>query len=446
MHTGQYVTLTFKPAKEDYGVKFKRIDLDDTAIVNACVSNVIDTSRGTNLEQNKARVMTVEHILAAINGLGIDNINIEMDGSEIPILDGSSKPFIEVLLKAGIISQNKDREYFELLENISYSDPKNKIEIIAIPCDEYKVSVMIDYDTKVLGTQHATMNKIEDFKDEIAPSRTFVFLHELEYLLQNNLIKGGDVNNAIVFVNKIVSQQDLDKLADLFNKPRIKVLNEGILNNIELHHQNEPARHKLLDVVGDLSLIGTPIKAHIIATHPGHFANIQFAKLIKNHIDKLKSKPQPLKYDLNKPPLFDIQDIKKKLPHRPPFLLVDRILEMNDTEVIGLKNVTMNEGFFEGHFPNEPVMPGVLVVEAMAQAGGILMMSSVPDPENYITLFLKIVEVRFRDKVVPGDTLIFHLNLLSPIRRGICHMNGKAYVGNKVVTEAELLARIVKKK
>jgi len=405
---------------------------------------VIYTPRGTNIEQNGIQVQTIEHSLAAIMGLGIDNILIEINGSEIPIMDGSSKQFVEVLLKAGIIEQEAEKKYLEIDKNITYINPDKNIEIIAIPSDKFKLSVMIDYGTDVLGTQNASLNRIEDFEKKIAPSRTFAFLHELEDLLDNNLIKGGNINNAIIFVNKSMTHKKLEQLAKVFDKPQIEVPKKGILNNVKLKFPNEPARHKLLDLLGDLALIGMPIKAHIIASRPGHYSNIQFTKLLRQYIIKNKKKKKNSVFDINTPPLYDINKIRKILPHRPPFLLIDKILEMSDKHVIGLKNVTMNENFFTGHFPDEPVMPGVLQIEAMAQTGGILALSSVPDPENYTTYFLKIDDVKFRQKVIPGDTLIFRLDMLSPIRRGICQMKGVAYVGNKIVMEAELLAQIIK--
>ena len=445
LHTGQNATMTFKPAPENYGLKFQRVDLAGKPIIDADVDNVVDVSRGTTLEQNGARVITVEHSLAAITGLGIDNILIEVDCDEIPIMDGSSKLFVEALLKAGIQEQNADREYFELTKVITYTDPIKKVEMIAVPNDAFKVSVMIDYNSPVLGSQHSTLNKIEDFKEEISNCRTFVFLHELEYLLKNNLIKGGDLNSAIVIVDKPVSNEELDHLAKIFGKPKIEVESQGILNNVKLYFSNEPARHKLLDIVGDMSLIGTNVKAHIIATRPGHASNVEFAKKIKQNIKKVKSTKVGYSYDPNKEPLFDINQIKEILPHRSPFLLIDKVIEMTDNYVIGLKNVTMNEPFFVGHFPNEPVMPGVLQVEALAQTGGVFYLSKVSEPNSYLTYFLRIDNVKFKQKVVPGDTLILKMELLSPIRRGICHMKGTAYVGNKIVTEGELLAQIVKK-
>ncbi len=444
LHTGREVNLTFSPAPVNHGYVFRRTDLEGTPEIPADVKFVTDTSRGTTLEHNNASVQTIEHVLSSLAGLEIDNVIIEIDGPETPIMDGSSRYFVEALIEAGIEEQNAEKDYFVIESVISFADPQNKVEIIAIPAPDFKVSVMIDFESNVLTSQNANLNKISDFQKQIAPCRTFVFLHELEYLLKNNLVKGGDLNNAIVFVNKAVGQDELDRLAGLFNKPTVAVKPEGILNNLDLHFPNEPARHKLLDVIGDLTLAGKPVKGHIIATRPGHKANIEFAKLLRKEIEKSAQEKIPV-YDMDKPPLFDIQGIMRFLPHRPPFLFVDKILEMSKEHVVGIKNVTMNETFFVGHFPDEPVMPGVIQIEAMAQTGGILVMNSVPDPENYLTFFLKIDGVKFRSKVVPGDTLLFKLDLIAPIRRGLCHMRGLAYVGNKIVMEAEMLAQIVKK-
>lgn len=443
LHTGNEVVLTIKPAPENHGYKFRRSDLDNDTLVPADVDHVIDTSRGTSIEYQGTRIDTIEHVLAALAGLEIDNALVELDQSETPILDGSCKIYVEKLLEAGICEQNAERKYYELTSNVVYTNEEKKVEMIALPAKEFRVSVMIDFDSEVLLPQNAILNRIGDFSEEISSSRTFVFLHELEYLLNNNLIKGGDLNNAIVFVNRVISQEELDRLALIFDKPRVEVLKQGILNNLELHFPNEPARHKLLDVVGDLALVGMPLKAHIIATRPGHHSNVQFAKMIKKQMRKT-AEEAPV-FDLNKEPLYDIAQIQKILPHRPPFLLIDKVLEMSGNHVVGLKNVTMNESFFVGHFPDEPVMPGVLQIEAMAQVGGIFVLSFVPDPQNYKTYFLKIDNVKFRRKVVPGDTIIFVNKITEPVRRGICIMKGTAYVGNKVVMEAELMAQIAKK-
>ena len=443
LHTGANVTLIFKPAPVNTGFIFRRVDLEGTPEVPALVDFVIDTSRGTTLERKGARVTTIEHVLAALVGLDVDNVYIEMDHDEAPILDGSSIQYVELLNSVGFVEQDAERVYFELDEVISYTDNDRQTEMTIIPDEKCRYSVMIDYNTKVLGTQNAELNDIKDFAKEIAPCRTFVFLHELEFLLDNNLIKGGDLSNAIVFVNKEVSKEELVRLATLFNKPTVKVAKRGILNNLDLAFDNEAARHKLLDVVGDLALIGHKIRGRVIAMRPGHPTNVAFAKKIRTYIKKRTSGAP--KYDPNKAPLYDISDIKKLLPHRPPFLLVDKVLEMSKDRVVGLKSVTMNEPFFVGHFPSEPVMPAVLQIEAMAQCGGILIMSGLEDPESYVTYFLKIDNVRLRNKVVPGDTIIFELDLLSPIRRGLCHMGGKAWVGDKLVMEADMLAQIVKK-
>ncbi len=445
LHTGEKVNVIFKSAPVDTGYCFKRVDLPGQPVVYANVDNVLDTSRGTTIANNGVEVKTVEHILAALSGLGIDNVIIEVDKAELPIMDGSSNTFVSTLKKAGIIEQDKPKDFFELDTTIIYSNPERKVQMIALPSDTFKISVLIDYDSDVLVPQNAILENIEDFANEIAPCRTFVFLHELEYLVNNDLIKGGDVNNAIVFINREIDDNELKKLAKLFNRPEVKVLKQGILNNLELRFDNEPARHKLLDVVGDLALIGEPLKAHIIATRPGHASNIAFAKEIKKYIKQQRIKKKAPVYNPNKAPIYNINDIKKILPHRPPFLLVDKILEISDDYVIGLKNVTMNEAHFVGHFPDEPVMPGVLTIEAMAQTGGIFVLHTIPDPENYLTYFLKINNVRFKQKVVPGDTLLFKLELMSPVRRGISEMKGVAYVGDKVVVEAELTAQIVKK-
>lgn len=445
LHTGKDVTITFRPAPVGHGICFIRTDLEGKPQLKADCDLVIDTSRGTTIGSNGVVVNTTEHVLAAFTGLGIDNAIIEIDNVETPILDGSSRFFAEALAEAGIEEQEKEREYLVLDQILNYTNPQTKTEIIAIPSDTFKLTVMIDFETEVLNSQNAVLNDIRQFKTEIANCRTFVFLHELEYLLNNNLIRGGDLANAIVFTNEAVPQDELNRLAKLFNKPSVQVLNKGILNNVDLLFENEPARHKLLDVVGDLTLVGKPIKAHIIATRPGHKSNVEFAKIIKRYMEKKEQDRFKPPFDLYKTPLIDINAIKKILPHRPPFLLIDKIMDMTDKNVVGVKNVTMNEGFFVGHFPDEPVMPGVLQIEAMAQTGGIFALSSVPDPENYLTYFLKIDNVKFRSKVVPGDTLVFSLELVSPIRRGLVNMSGVAYVGDKIVMQGDMLAQIARK-
>ncbi len=445
LHTGQQVNLTFVPAPENHGYKFQRVDMTDNPIIDADVDNVIDTSRGTTLEKNGARVYTTEHVLAALVGMEIDNALIQLDGPEIPIMDGSSMPFIKALEQAGTVEQNAERIYFELKENLTYEDTVKNVEMLAVPQETYRLTVMVDYNSDVLGTQHAHIYKVSEFKTDIAMCRTFVFLHELEALLANNLIKGGDLNNAIVLVDKEISEEKLNYLKKIFHKEDVEIKGKGVLNNTTLHFINEPARHKLLDIVGDLALVGMPLKMHVLAARPGHAGNVAFAKKIKAHIKSLSAKKtENPTFDLNKEPLLTIMDIQKLLPHRQPFLFVDKILELTPESVVGVKNVTMNEEFFRGHFPDNPVMPGVLLVEAMAQTGGILVLKTVPDPENYLTYFMKLDGIKFRQKVVPGDTVVFDLKLITPIRRGICHMKGIAYVNNKPVMEAEMMAQIVK--
>ncbi|MFM2135353.1 MAG: hypothetical protein RL021_753 [Bacteroidota bacterium] len=444
LHTGAGVTLRFLPAPENHGYKFCRIDLPGQPVVEADVDNVTDTDRGTTLMKDGARVSTVEHVLAALVGMEIDNVLMEIDGPEMPIMDGSSRPFVDLLEKAGIEEQHAERKYIVLTDNLTYEDTTRRSEMLAVPSEDYRITVMVDYNSDLLGTQHASLYNVGEFRKEIADSRTFVFLHELEMLLQHNLIKGGDINNAIVVVDRPIEQAQLDRLSKVFNKEHVKA-ERGFLNNVKLRYINEPARHKLLDIVGDLALVGAPIKGHILAARPGHVANVAFARQIREMVKKEKLKVKVPHYDPKSKPLYDVNGIMNILPHRPPFLFVDKIIELSDKHVVGVKNVTMNEYFFPGHFPGAPVMPGVIQVEAMAQVGGILVLNTVPDPENYLTYFLKIDNTKFRDMVLPGDTLIFHLELAAPIRRGLCHMIGKAYVGDKIVMESEMMAQIVRR-
>ncbi len=445
LHTGETVNMTIQPAPTNHGYKFQRIDIDKQPIIKADVDNVVSTERGTTLEQNGAKVYTTEHVLAALYAMQVDNALIQIDAPEIPILDGSSKLYVEAIDKAGKEEQDAVREYFELDENIKWEDVEKEIEFLAIPDKEYRVTVMVDYRSPVLGTQHASMFNINDFQTEIAGCRTFVFLRELEFLAKNGLIKGGDLDNAIVLVEREnINKGELNKLAKLLGKESLDISVDGIgvLNHTKLQFENEPARHKLLDIVGDLALIGKPIKAHILAARPGHSGNVRFAKVLKEQIKKQAKKGKY--FDLSKEPLFDTVAIEKMLPHRYPFLLVDKVMEIKEDSIVGVKNITMNEPQFTGHFPGNPIFPGVLQIEAMAQVGGIFALNSVEDPHLYSTYFMKIDKVKFKQMVKPGDTVVFDLKLISPIRRGLVNMGGIAYVNGQPVMEAEMLAQIVK--
>jgi len=444
LHTGVLVKMTLNPANPGFGYQFQRTDLPNQPIIKADCDLVTDTSRGTTLQLGDAKISTVEHILAALVGLGIDNCLIQVNGPEIPIIDGSSSPFIEIIEKAGVVEQDAAKAWYSIDENIFHYDDEKRVEMVALPALDYQITTLIDFNSPVLGTQHAALKTIKEFKSEIAPCRTFCFLHELEALLKNDLIKGGDINNAIVVVDQPVSEQEMSRLAKVFKRDKIEVKSEGYLNNLELRFPNEPARHKLLDVIGDLALIGYPIKARIIANRPGHSSNVEFAKKIKQYIKKNKHVKDVPVYDPTATPVFALEQIEKTLPHRHPFLFVDKIIELTDTVIVGVKNVTFNEWFFPGHFPGNPVMPGVLQIEALAQTGGILCINAMPKGE-YDTYFLKIDNCKFKQMVKPGDTMLLKMELTSPIRRGICEMRGTVYVGGKVVTEADLVAQVVKR-
>ena len=446
LHTGNNVTITFKPAPVNHGYKFCRVDLPGKPVIEALAEHVTDTSRGTTLVQNNASVSTIEHVLAAFYGQRVDNALIEMNGPEAPIMGGSAWKFVEAIKEAGIVEQKEDRNYFVVKQKITFSDEEHGVDLILYPDDHFSVNVLIDYNSKILGNQYSILDSIDDFEEKISRSRTFVFFHELEPLFNKGLIKGGDLDNAIVILEKEVEQDEIDRIAKLFNRPGISTHTAGILNNTELRYPNEPARHKLLDIMGDIALVGHPIKGKIVATRPGHYANTRLARIIRQEMKKSLSKLDIPVYDPSVPPVFTLEDIKKRLPHRFPFLLVDKIIALEESSIVGIKNVTFNEAFFQGHFPDEPVMPGVLLVEALAQTGGLLVLNSVEDPEKYSTYFLKIDKLKFKHKVVPGDSVILKMELSDVMRRGIVTMFGQAFVGNKLVLEGEMTAQVVKNK
>ncbi len=446
LHTGINVKITFKPAPANHGYKFCRVDLPGMPVIDALAEHVSETSRGTTLVQNNASVQTIEHVLAAFHGLCVDNALIELNGPEAPIMGGSSMMFVEAIKSAGIVEQKEERNYFVVKQKITYSDEEHGVDLIVYPDDKLSINVLIDYNSRILGNQYAIMDTIDDFEEQISKSRTFVFFHELEPLFKSGLIKGGDLDNAVVILEKEVEQSEIDRIATLFKRPGISTHTAGILNNTELRFPNEPARHKLLDIMGDLALVGHPIKGKVVATRPGHFANTRLAKIMRQEMKKALSKRDIPVYDPSASPVFSIEDIKRRLPHRYPFLMVDKIISLDDTSIVGIKNVTFNETFFQGHFPGEPIMPGVLLVEALAQTGGLLVLSTVEDPEKYSTYFLKIDKLKFNHKVVPGDTVILKMELTDLIRRGIVTMFGQAFVGNNLVLEGEMTAQVVKNK
>ena len=446
LHSGIDVTVTFKPAPANHGYKFCRTDLPGSPVIDALAEHVTETSRGTTLVQGEASVATIEHVLAAFAGMRIDNALIDINGPEAPIMGGSSRMFVEAIKKAGIVELKEERNYWVIKEKVTFSDEEHGVDLIIYPDDHFSAHVLIDYNSKILGNQYAILDQIDDFEKEIAGNRTFVFFHELEPLFRMGLIKGGDLENAVVILEREVEQEEIDRIAKMFNKPGITEHHAGVLNSTKLRSPNEPARHKLLDLIGDLALVGQPIKGKVVATRPGHYANTRLARLIRQQIKRQATKKEIPLLDTTKPALMDIQQIKKLLPHRFPFLMVDRILELTDSYIIGIKNTTYNEAFFQGHFEAEHVFPGVLLIETIAQVGGILVLNTVDEPEKYSTYFLKVDRMKFKHKVIPGDTIVVRCDLTEPVRRGIVIMYGQAFVGDKLVAEGELTAQVIKNK
>lgn len=444
LHTGLMIEATFLPAPENHGYKFQRLDMEGQPVIDALAEYVSATTRGTVISKGDLRISTIEHALAALYAAGIDNCLIQLNAPELPILDGSAKVYCEKIIEAGIEEQNADKDFYVVKQKIEVRDDTSGSSIVVLPDDEFSIDTMVSFDSPVLTNQYASLDKLDDFSREIGASRTFVFVREVEPLVKGNLIKGGDLDNAIVIYDSPMQQEELDRLADLMGVPHKNVTEFGYINDFPLLADNEPARHKLLDVLGDIALIGRPMRGKVIATRPGHSINTTFAKKIRKEI-KHQELQAPI-YNPSVEPLMDVNRIRELLPHRYPFLLVDKIIDKGDNYIVGVKNVTGNEPFFVGHFPQEPVMPGVLQVEAMAQTGGLLVLSTVDDPEKYSTYFMKIDNVKFRNKVVPGDTLIFHVSFMTPLRRGCAIMKGYAFVGEKIVTECEFMAQIVKNK
>lgn len=444
LHTGMVIDAEFLPAPDNHGYKIQRTDLEGEPMLDAVAENVVSTARGTTIARGQVSVSTIEHAMAALYAAGIDNVLIRVNGPEMPILDGSAREFCEKIEAAGLQMQSDNKDYYIVKQKIELADEKTGASIVVLPDKDFSVDVMIQFDSPVLPNQYASLDAVEDFGKEIASSRTFVFVREIEPLVQANLIKGGDLDNAVVIYDKEMDQTQLDRLADMMGVNHKEVTQFGYIQADPLRWANEPARHKLMDVMGDLALIGRPLKGKVIATRPGHSINTAFAKKIRKEL-KRQDVQAPL-YDPNKAPVLDNNRIRELLPHRYPFLLIDKIIEIGDNYIVGVKNITANEPFFPGHFPQEPVMPGVLQIEAMAQTGGLLVLSGLDDPEKYSTYFMKIDNVKFRHKVVPGDTLIFHISFMTELRRGCAVMKGYAFVGEKIVSECEFMAQIIKNK